>query len=84
MKLFVGYSKVTEQPQSSVRPICHSHTMTNTGREPATIRIATYRSSPRYTLRHGIDNNHHVLPGFTKITQHKDCDKGYNTSTYIS
>ena len=36
----VGYSKVPEQPQSSARPICHSHAMTNTGREPATICIA--------------------------------------------
>ena len=35
----VGYSKASEQPQSSARPICHSHAMTNTGREPATIRI---------------------------------------------
>ena len=52
MKLFVAYSKAPEQPQSSARPMCHSHTMTNTGREPATIRIAAYRSSPRYALRH--------------------------------
>ena len=36
----VGYSKAPEQPQSSARPICHSHTMTRTGCEPATIRIA--------------------------------------------
>ena len=49
----VGYSKAPEQPQSSARPVCHSHTMTSTGREPATIRIAAYRSSPRYALRHG-------------------------------
>ena len=35
-----GYSKAPEQPQSSARPICHSHAMTRTGREPATIRIA--------------------------------------------
>ena len=27
--------------------------MMNTGREPATIRIAAYRSSPRYALHHG-------------------------------
>ena len=26
----VGYSKAPEQPQSSARPICHSHTMTRT------------------------------------------------------
>ena len=25
----VGYSKSPEQPQSSARPICHSHTMTS-------------------------------------------------------
>ena len=36
----VGYSKAPEQPQSSARPICLSHTMTRTGREPATVRIA--------------------------------------------
>ena len=36
----MGYSKAPEQPQSSARPICHSHAMTNTGREPATICIA--------------------------------------------
>ena len=36
----VGYSKAPEQPQSSARPICHSHAMTRTGRETATLRIA--------------------------------------------
>ena len=36
----MGYCKVPEQPQSSARPICHSHAMTRTGHEPATIRIA--------------------------------------------
>ena len=36
----VGYSKAPEQLQSSARPICHSHAMTRTGREPATIRTA--------------------------------------------
>ena len=36
----VGYSKASEQPQSSRRPICHFHAMTRTGCEPATIRIA--------------------------------------------
>ena len=44
----VGYSKAPEQLQSSARPTCHCHTMTSTGREPATIRIAAYRSSPHY------------------------------------
>ena len=38
----VGYSKAPEQPQSSARPICHSHVMTRTGREPATICTAAY------------------------------------------
>ena len=37
----VGYSKAPEQPQNSTRPICHSHAMTSTGCESATIRIAT-------------------------------------------
>ena len=49
----VGYSQAPEQQQSSARPICHSHTMSSSGREPATISIAAYRSSPRYTLCHG-------------------------------
>ena len=53
----VGYSKAPEPPQSSARPMYHSHTMTNTGREPATIRIAVYRSSPRYALLHGRRQN---------------------------
>ena len=47
MKLFVGYSKAPEQPQTSARPLCQSHTITSTGCEPATIGIAAYRSSPR-------------------------------------
>ena len=41
----VGYSKAHEQPQSSARPICHSHTMRRTGHEPATIRIAAHRAT---------------------------------------
>ena len=49
----VGYSKAPEQLQSSARPICYSHTRTSMGREPTTIRIATYRSSLHYSLRHG-------------------------------
>ena len=36
----MGYSKAPEQPQCSARPIYHSHAVTRTGREPATIRIA--------------------------------------------
>ena len=48
MKLFVGYSKAPEQPQSGTRPVCQPHTMTRTGREPATIHIAAYRSSLHY------------------------------------
>ena len=43
MKLFVGYSKAPEKPQSSARPMCQPHTMTSTGREPATIHMTTYR-----------------------------------------
>ena len=39
-KFVVRYSKAPEQPQSSARPICHSHAMTRMGREPATICIA--------------------------------------------
>ena len=51
----MGYSKAPEQPQSSARPICHSHTMTRTGRKPATVRIAAYelaalRTAPRETI----------------------------------
>ena len=53
----VGYSKAPEQPQSCAGPMCHSHTMTSPGREPATIRIAIYRSSPRYAWRHVSVNN---------------------------
>ena len=49
----VGYYKAPEQLQSSARPICHSHTLTSSGREPATIRVAAYSRSPRYTLCHG-------------------------------
>ena len=49
----MGYSKAPEQPQSSARPICHSHAMTSMGHEPATIRITAYRSSLHYALRHG-------------------------------
>ena len=61
----VGYSKAPEQPQSSARPICHSHALTSTGREPATIRIAAYsRNSPRYALRHGSREGN---PGFAYI-----------------
>ena len=48
----VGYSKAPEQLHSSARPICHSHTMTSTGREPATIHIAAYRSLLLYALHH--------------------------------
>ena len=47
----IGYSKAPEQPQSSARPICHSHAMTITGRELATIRIAASRSSLRHKRR---------------------------------
>ena len=48
----VGYSKAPEQPQSSARPICHSHAMTRTGREPATIHTAAYgaRRATHYAM----------------------------------
>ena len=54
-EFLVGYSKAPEQPHSTAWPICHSHAMTRTGREPATIRIAAYelaalRTAPRETL----------------------------------
>ena len=59
----MGYSKAPEQPQSSARPICHSHAMTRTGREPATIRtsayeleLATLRTAPREPIIYDIDN----------------------------
>ena len=59
----VGYSKAPEQPQSSARPICHSHITRSTGREPATIRIAAYRSSPHYARDDdGDDAKSTVLP----------------------
>ena len=50
----MGYFKAPEQPQSSIRPICHSLTMTSTGRKPATTRIAalelaTLRTAARET-----------------------------------
>ena len=43
----VGYSKALEQPQNSARPICHSHAMTSTGREPATIPYALLHMGAR-------------------------------------
>ena len=52
----MGYSKAPEQSQTSARPICHSHAMTSTGSEPATIRIccieelATLCIAPRETM----------------------------------
>ena len=50
-KFIVGYSKAPKQPQSSARPICHSHAMTSTGRKPATTRIAAseLRTAPQET-----------------------------------
>ena len=44
----VEYFKAPEQPQSSARLICHSHAMTRTGREPATIRIAALHIGARH------------------------------------
>ena len=51
----VGYSKAPEQPQSSARPICHSHAMTRTGREPATmgiaaLELAALRTASRFSI----------------------------------
>ena len=60
----VGYFKAPEQPQSSARPICHSHAMTRTGHEPATMRINCCIGARRamhcatgddYWLRHHIN-----------------------------
>ena len=48
----MGYSKAPEQPQSSDRPICHSHAMTRTGVNQPPYALL-HRSSPRYSLRHG-------------------------------
>ena len=45
----MGYSKAPEQPQSSPRPICHSHAMRRTGREPATMRIAALELATLHT-----------------------------------
>ena len=45
----MGYSKAPEQPQSSARPICHSHAMTRTGREPATIHTSAYELAALHT-----------------------------------
>ena len=64
MKLFVGYSKAPDQPQSRARPICHSHTMTNSGREPATIRIAAYGQESKSAERYVRQGN--VLPMATR------------------
>ena len=50
----MGYSQAPEQPQSSDKHICHSHAMTSTGHEAATIRLTAYRSSPRYALHKGL------------------------------
>ena len=49
----VGYSKAPEQPQSSARPICHSHAMTRTGARTSHHMHCCIWSSPRYALRHG-------------------------------
>ena len=48
----MGYSKAPKQLQSSARPICHSHTLTSLGSEPAAIRIAALgaRRATHYTM----------------------------------
>ena len=56
----MGYSKAPEQPQSSARPICHSHAMTRTGREPATIRTAAYGARRATHCATG-DDDHEIL-----------------------
>ena len=48
----VAYSKAPEQPQSSARPICHSHAMTRTAVNQPPYALP-HRSSPRYALSHG-------------------------------
>ena len=50
----VGYSKAPEQPQSSAKPMCHSHTIMSTGanQPPYTllpIRLAALHIAPRET-----------------------------------
>ena len=64
----VGYSKAPEQPQSSDRPICHSHTMTSTGHELATIGIAAQElaalcTAPRETTIYALTST----TSFTKL-----------------
>ena len=62
MKLFVVYSKAPGQPQSSARPMCHSHTMMSTGmnQRPYALlqigaRCATHYATGEYSPT-GIDN----------------------------
>ena len=59
----VGYSKAPEQPQSSARPICHSHAMTRTGREPATICTAAYgaRRATHYATGYTYSSNFRTI-----------------------
>ena len=66
----VGHSKPPAQPQSSARPICHSHTMTSTWREPVTIRIAAYRSSPLRHCATGDDDLYKLHANSTVIVWH--------------
>ena len=43
---------------SSCYRLCHSHAITSTGREPATLPYELlHRSSPHYALRHGDDSS---------------------------
>ena len=57
----MGYSKAPEQPQSSAKPMCHSHAMTRTGREPATIRIAALELATLCTAPR--DDNYSTVGG---------------------
>ena len=57
----MGYSKAPEQPQSRARPICHSHAMTSTGREPATICIAAQELAALHTTPRETTVSHRIL-----------------------
>ena len=72
----MGYSKAPEQPQSSARPICHSHAMTRTGREPATIHTAAYgaRRATHYAMGDDIRDPISTC-SFTSGLSKKETDK---------
>ena len=78
----------SESPMSDIShmldesPDGHIHGMEELSTHQHGFKLKDNHSSPLKTWGE-IDNNHHGLPGFTKTIQHKDCDKGYNTSTCI-